>query len=51
MLDQVGRYLDHAGLGEGRLVMCDLRKEVSWADKQFVRKVEHEGRKICIVGC
>jgi AAA-like domain len=50
-LDQVARYLDRAGLGEGWLVMFDLRKEVSWADKLFVREVEHEGKKIRIVGC
>ena len=50
-LDQVARYLDHAGLGEGWLVMFDLRKEVSWADKQFVREVEHAGNQIRIVGC
>jgi AAA-like domain len=50
-LDQVARYLERAGLGEGWLVMFDLRKEVSWADKLFVREVEHEGKKIRIVGC
>jgi len=50
-LDQIGRYLDHAGLCEGWLLMFDLRKEVSWADKQFVREVEHAGKKIHIVGC
>jgi hypothetical protein len=50
-LDQVGRYLDHAELGDGWLVMFDLRKEVSWADKLFVREVEHAGRTIRIVGC
>ena len=38
-LDQVARYLDRAGLGEGWLVMFDLRKEVSWPDKLFVREV------------
>jgi len=45
-LDQVVRYLDRAGLGEGWLLMFDLRKEVSWAHKLFVREVEHEGKQI-----
>ena len=50
-LDQVARYVDHAGLGEGWLLMFDLRKEVSWADKLFVREVEHAAKKIHLVGC
>jgi hypothetical protein len=50
-LDQVARYLDRTGLTEGRLVMFDLRKEASWADKLFVRDVEHAAKKIRIVGC
>ena len=50
-LDQVAGYLDRAGLGEGWLLMFDLRKEVSWVDKLFVREVEHAGKRICIVGC
>lgn len=50
-LDQVARYLGHAGLGDGWLVMFDLRKELTWADKEFVREVEHAGCKIRIVGC
>ncbi len=50
-LDQVARYLDHAGLGEGWLVMFDLRKERSWAEKLFVREVAHAGKTIRLVGC
>ncbi len=50
-LDQVARYLDHAKLGEGWLLMFDLRKEVSWADKLFVREVAHAGKQIRVVGC
>jgi hypothetical protein len=50
-LEQVGRYLDRAGLDEGWLLMFDLRKEIAWADKLFVREVEYGGKKICIVGC
>jgi hypothetical protein len=50
-LDQVARYLDHAGCPEGWLVLFDLRKEVAWADKQFLREVEHDAKQIHIVGC
>jgi hypothetical protein len=50
-LAQVAGYLDRLGLGDGWLVMFDLRKEVSWADKQFMREVEHEGKQVRIVGC
>ena len=50
-LDQVARYVDHSGLGEGWLLLFDLRKEVAWADKLFVREVEHAGKTIRIVGC
>ena len=50
-LDQIARYLDRAGLDEGWLVMFDLRKEPSWADKLFVREVAHAGKTIRIVGC
>jgi len=50
-LDQVGRYLDFAQLAEGWLLLFDLRKEVSWADKLFVREVEHAGKTIRMVGC
>jgi hypothetical protein len=50
-LDQVASYLDKAGLGEGWLIMFDLRKEISWADKLFVREVEHERKRIRLVGC
>lgn len=50
-LDQIGRYLDHAGLHEGWLVMFDLRRDVAWADRQRVREVAHGGKRISIVGC
>jgi len=50
-LDQVARYLDRAGLAAGWLVLFDLRKEVAWADKLFLREVEHQGKQIRIVGC
>ena len=50
-LDQVARYLDRAGLGEGWLALFDLRKAVSWVDKLFVRDVEHAAKQIRIMGC
>lgn len=50
-LDQVARYLDHAGLAEGWLVLFDLRRERSWADKLFLRDVRHGDKLIHIIGC
>ncbi len=50
-LDQVAGYLDRAGLGEGWLVMFDMRKELSWQERLFVREVEHGGKRVWIVGC
>ena len=50
-LEQMARYLDRAGLSEGWLVMFDLRKEIAWADKLFVREAAHTGKTIRIVGC
>lgn len=50
-LVQVARYLDHAGLDQGWLVLFDLRKEVSWAERLFVREAEQGGKAITIVGC
>jgi hypothetical protein len=43
--------LDRAGRGEGWLVMFDLRKDLPWADKLFLREVEHAARKVRLVGC
>src|SRR5262249_8659146 len=50
-LDQLAGYLDHAGLGEGWLVLFDLRKERSWEDKLTLRDVVHEDKTIHVVGC
>jgi hypothetical protein len=50
-LEQIGRYLDSAGLREGWLVMFDLRKELSWEDRLYVRVVESEGKRVHLVGC
>jgi hypothetical protein len=49
-LKQMVRYLDQAGLGEGWLVLFDLRK-IRWDKKIFIREVEHAGKTIRIVGC
>jgi type II secretory pathway predicted ATPase ExeA len=50
-LDQLARYLDRLGLTEGWLVLFDLRKELSWKDKLFLRDVEHRGKTIHVLGC
>jgi hypothetical protein len=50
-LDQVVRYLDHAGLDAGWLVTFDLRKERSWEEKLSAREVTRDGRTIRIIGC
>ncbi|MCX4241714.1 ATP-binding protein [Paraliomyxa miuraensis] len=50
-LDQLVGYLDRLGLSEGWLVMFDLRKEPSWAERLFTREVEHRAKRIHIVGC
>jgi len=50
-LDQVIRYLDRAGLAEGWLVMFDLRKELPWTERLFLRDAKHAGRTIRVVGC
>jgi hypothetical protein len=50
-LGQVAGTLDRAGLGEGWLVMFDLRKDTPWVDKLFLREVEHGARTVRLVGC
>lgn len=50
-LEQLASYLDRLGLGDGWLVLFDLRETLSWEDKLFVREVEHAGKRIRIVGC
>jgi hypothetical protein len=50
-LDQLTRYLDHAGLPEGWLVMFDLRKGGSWAERLTTRELEHRGKRVHVVGC
>ena len=49
-LDQLAGYLDRLDLSEGWLVMFDLRKQTSWAEKLFLRDENHGGKAIYIVG-
>jgi hypothetical protein len=50
-LEQLARYLDHAALSEGWLVMFDLRSTLSWEERLTTRQVEHRGKRVHIVGC
>ncbi len=50
-IEQTAGYLDHLGLKEGWLVLFDLRKTLSWAEKLTLRDVESGGKVIHIVGC
>jgi hypothetical protein len=50
-LDQLVRYLDHAGLAEGWLVMFDLRTTKPWAERLTRREVAHGGKRVHVVGC
>ena len=50
-LAQLTRYLDHAGLSEGWLVLFDVREDVSWSEKLFLREVQHGGKRIRVLGC
>ncbi|MEX1367290.1 MAG: ATP-binding protein [Nannocystaceae bacterium] len=50
-LDQRTRYLEHAGLDEGWLVMFDLRSTLPWEQRLHTRQAEHRGKRVHIVGC
>jgi len=56
-LDGAGRCravwvdLDQLGLGEGWLVMFDLREGSSWGERITTREVEHRGKRVHVVGC
>jgi hypothetical protein len=50
-LEQLLRYLDHLDLHEGWLVLFDLRKGPSWAEKLYTRDERVEGKLIRVVGC
>ncbi|NJK31491.1 MAG: hypothetical protein HC927_03185 [Deltaproteobacteria bacterium] len=50
-LDQIARYLDHAGLAEGWLVLFDLRSTLSWQERLTTRELEHHGKRVHVIGC
>jgi AAA-like domain len=50
-LDQVTRYLDHAGLDEGWLVLFDLRSTRPWGERLTRETVERAGKRIHVMGC
>ncbi len=50
-IEQLSGYLDRAGLGEGLLVLFDLRSTTSWDDRMFLRDVTRDDRRIHVVGC
>jgi hypothetical protein len=50
-LEQLAGYLDKLGITEGWLVLFDLRKELSWKEKLFIRETSYEGKVIRVVGC
>ncbi len=49
-LEQVAGYLERLGLGEGWLVLFDLRAGKGWDEKLFVRTESFRGRRVTIVG-
>jgi len=50
-LSQVAAYLDFLGLEEGWLVMFDLRSTLPWPERLWNKQMEHEGKRIHVVGC
>jgi type II secretory pathway predicted ATPase ExeA len=50
-LRQVAIYLDRAGLGEGWLVMFDLRSTLPWEERLSTRTLEAGGKRVHVVGC
>jgi len=36
---------------EGQVVLFELRKDVPWEAKLFMREVQHAGKLIHVVGC
>ncbi len=50
-LEQLSRYLDAEGLDEGWLVIFDLRRDLSWNEKIFLRDEKVEKSLIHVVGC
>jgi hypothetical protein len=49
-VEQLCRYLDRLGVGEGYLLLFDRRKEVGWDEKIYERVVERDGKRICVFG-
>jgi type II secretory pathway predicted ATPase ExeA len=49
--EQMAGYLDHLGLSDGWLVFFDLRKDLPWDQKLYIREVDYAGKHIRIVGC
>ena len=50
-LDQVVRYLDHAGVDNGWLILFDMRKEPAWSERLSLRELTHAGKRMHVVGC
>jgi hypothetical protein len=49
--EQLARYLDTLGFGEGWLVLFDLRSTAPWQQRLLLREAEHDGKRIHVVGC
>jgi len=43
--------LDGLKMQEGQVVLFELRKDVPWEAKLFMREVQHAGKLIHVVGC
>jgi hypothetical protein len=50
-LDQIARYMDILGAGQGWLVIFDRRKTVSWEEKIYFTHEEYKGKQISVAGC
>lgn len=50
-LEQMARYLDSLGLGEGWLVMFDLRSTLPWTERLTNRTVVVDQKEVHLVGC
>lgn len=49
--EQLARYLDTLGLGEGWLVLFDLRGTKPWGERLSSKDVEVLGKRVHVVGC
>jgi hypothetical protein len=50
-LEQLARYMDTFGCGEGWLVIFDRRPDVKWDDKIYLRTETVDGKTIVVAGC